>query len=95
MKIVCWQTIFMKYHTFFCQKLGKMSQNLSSAAVVIGALRVRQSNLGKSNCVPNNGLIKKNYFLDKAKEKMKLFLGNEFVAKVPGQGSIIVAGMEK
>ena len=25
---------------YFCQKLGKMSQNLSSAAVVIGALRV-------------------------------------------------------
>ena len=24
----------------FCRKLGKMSQNLSSAAVVIGALRV-------------------------------------------------------
>ena len=31
--------ILMKYHTFF-RKLGKMSQNLSSAAVVIGALRV-------------------------------------------------------
>ena len=30
----------MKYHTLFCQKLGKMSQNLPSAAVVIGALRV-------------------------------------------------------
>ena len=29
----------MKYHTLFCRKLGKMSQNLSSAAVVIGALR--------------------------------------------------------
>ena len=31
-----------KYHTCgnFCGKLGKMSQNLSSAAVVIGALRV-------------------------------------------------------
>ena len=25
----------------FCQKLGKMSQNLSSAAVVIGALRFK------------------------------------------------------
>ena len=25
---------------YFCQKLGKMSQNLSSAAVVIGPLRV-------------------------------------------------------
>ena len=30
----------MKYHTLFFQKLGKMSQNLLSAAVVIGALRV-------------------------------------------------------
>ena len=29
----------MKYHTLFL-KLGKMLQNLSSAAVVIGALRV-------------------------------------------------------
>ena len=30
----------MKYHTKFFWKLGKMSENLSSAAVVIGALRV-------------------------------------------------------
>ena len=29
-----------EYHTLFFQKLGRMSQNLSSAAVVIGALRV-------------------------------------------------------
>ena len=27
-------------YPIFCQKLGKMSQNLSSAAVVIGTLRV-------------------------------------------------------
>ena len=27
--------------SYFCQKLGKMSQNLSSAAVVIGALKVK------------------------------------------------------
>ena len=26
---------------YFCRKLGKMSQNLSSAAVLIGALRVK------------------------------------------------------
>ena len=26
---------------YFCRKLGKMSQNLSSASVVIGALRVK------------------------------------------------------
>ena len=40
MRIVCWQTILMKYHTLFFQKLGKILQNLSSAAVVIGTLRV-------------------------------------------------------
>ena len=40
----------MKYHTLFLSKLGKISQNLSSAAVVIGALRVKitYSNLDKS-----------------------------------------------
>ena len=41
MRIVCWQTILMKYHTLFFSKIGKMSQNLSSAAVVIGPLRVK------------------------------------------------------
>ena len=41
MRIDCWQTILMKYPTFFFRKLGKMLQNLSSAAVVIGALRVK------------------------------------------------------
>ena len=39
--LICWQTILMKYHTLFFRKLGKMSQNLSCAAVVIGALRVK------------------------------------------------------
>ena len=36
-------------------------------------------------------------FLEKAKEKTKLYLKYEFVAKVPRLGSIytIVAGMEK
>ena len=44
MRIVCWQTILMKYHTlFFFKKYRKMSQNLSSAAVVIGTLRVKYS----------------------------------------------------
>ena len=33
--------VLMKYHTLFFRKLGKMSQNLPSAAVVIGALRVK------------------------------------------------------
>ena len=40
-EIVCWQTILMKYHTLSFQQLEKMSQNLPSAAVVIGALRVK------------------------------------------------------
>ena len=31
----------MIFHTLFCSKLGKMSQNLLSVAVVIGALRVK------------------------------------------------------
>ena len=33
--------ILMKYHTLFFRKLGNMLQNVSSAAVVIGALRVK------------------------------------------------------
>ena len=33
---------------YFCLKLGKMSQNLLSAAVVIGALRVKPN--GISHC---------------------------------------------
>ena len=41
MRIVYLQTILMKYHTLFFRKLGEMSENLSSAAVVIGALRVK------------------------------------------------------
>ena len=39
MRIVCWQTILIKYHTHFFRKLEKMSQNLSSAAVMIDALK--------------------------------------------------------
>ena len=35
----------MKYHTLFFQKLGKMSQNLSSVAVVIGTLRVKEKHV--------------------------------------------------
>ena len=41
MRIVCWQTILMKYHTKFFSKIKKMMKNLSSAAVVIGTLRVK------------------------------------------------------
>ena len=40
MKIVCWQTILVKYHTLIFRRFGKILKNLSSAAVVIGALRV-------------------------------------------------------
>ena len=36
------QTILMKYHTLFLSKLGKMLQNLWSAAVAFGSLRVKQ-----------------------------------------------------
>ena len=32
----------MKYHTLFFPKLVKISQNLTSAAVMIGALRVKK-----------------------------------------------------
>ena len=43
----------MKYHTLSFRKLGKMSQNLSSAAVVIGALRVKCSHFSFHNlCQP-------------------------------------------
>ena len=41
MRIVCWQTILMKYHDLFFRKFGKMVKNLLSAAVMIGALRVK------------------------------------------------------
>ena len=39
MRIVCWHMILMNSHTFFFSKLGTMSQNLLSAAVVIGPSR--------------------------------------------------------
>ena len=46
MRIVCWQTILMKIvYLIFFRKFGKMSKNLSSAAVVTGALRVKISTL--------------------------------------------------
>ena len=43
MRIVCWQTILMKYHALLFRKSGKISQNLSSTAVVIGALWVKKN----------------------------------------------------
>ena len=39
MRIVCWQMNLMKYHTLFFSKI-KISQNVLSAEVVIGPLRV-------------------------------------------------------
>ena len=33
--------------SYFCRKLGKMSQNVSSAAVVIGALRIKANGFFK------------------------------------------------
>ena len=41
MRIVCWQTILMIYNTLFFLKLEKILKKLSSATVVIGALRVK------------------------------------------------------
>ena len=41
----------MKYHTFFFRKLGKMSQNLLSAVVVIGALSVDKICLSESMAI--------------------------------------------
>ena len=40
MRIVCWQTILMKYHTLFFRKFEKMSQNLSSASAAVVILRI-------------------------------------------------------
>ena len=51
MRIVCWQTILIKYNTVFLRKLGKLSQTLSSAAVVIGASRVNNISAANSNDV--------------------------------------------
>ena len=42
MRIVCWQTIVMKYHTLFFSKIRKdVEKKMWFAAVVIGALRVK------------------------------------------------------
>ena len=40
MRIVCRQTILMKYHTLFLKIYERCRKNLSSAAVVMGSLRV-------------------------------------------------------
>ena len=49
----------MKYHTLFLEKLGKMLQNLSSAAVVIGALRVKITH--QVSCNPEFNFFLKNF----------------------------------
>ena len=53
MRMVCWQTILMKYFTLFFSKIEKLWKNLSSAAVVIGALRVENE---------QNGTLENGYF---------------------------------
>ena len=53
MRIVCWQTILMKYHALFFSKLRKDVAKLSSAAVVIGALRVNMEHIQVLN-LPEN-----------------------------------------
>ena len=46
--------ILMKYHSLFLSKLEKKSQNLSSAVVEIGALRVKPTLIGiPVQCSPN------------------------------------------
>ena len=40
MRIVCWQTILMKYHSLLFSKIKKDVAKFASAAVVIGSLRV-------------------------------------------------------
>ena len=58
MRIVCWQTIhheisflisFENIIPYFIRKLGKRSQNLLSAAVMIGTLRVKSRHFQDKN----------------------------------------------
>ena len=44
------QTILMNIIPYLCRKLGKMSQKLSSAAVVIGALWVKETLVVTHKC---------------------------------------------
>ena len=71
MRTVCWQTFLMKYHSLFFRKLEKMSQNLSSAAIVIGALWVKVWKSTKNQYKVTEGknvIIIENYIIV---EKMK------------------------
>ena len=47
----------MKYHSLFFRKLGKMLQNLSSAAVMIGALRIQTHHFMIGNISPKTHLL--------------------------------------
>ena len=60
-RLLAEQRILMKYHTLYFSKIDKkkMSQNLSSAAVVIGALRVKMLSAVTSRWC-SNGLMSKN-----------------------------------
>ena len=65
----------MKYQHYFFRTLGKIWQNLSSAAVVIGALRVNAA--GYNSCVRGVKGIKleiHNFFLAKNYEYICIFL---------------------
>ena len=67
----------MKYHTLFFRKLEKMSQNLSSAAVVIGAYRV------------NRFIVLRNYHVSKGLGILMAYLPSN-VQSESLTGSIIV-----
>ena len=57
----------MKYHTLFFSKIKKDVANLSSAAVVIGTLRVYMSNEPwQAHCVQPDGRI---HYYTKGKER--------------------------
>ena len=43
MRIVCWQTILMKYHTLFFSKIGKDGAKFVICSSLIGALRVKHT----------------------------------------------------
>ena len=61
MRIVCWQTILIKYHTLFLAKIRKDVANLSSPAVMIGVLRVNGSFEGIKNDLMLNHLAKESF----------------------------------
>ena len=50
MRVVCWQTILMNIIPIFVRKLRNKSQNFSSAAVMLSALRVNVLHAGYMFC---------------------------------------------